>query len=156
MARIILTSCIYVFLTLSFMPGILQMTWAADKADLAKAAQNPIASMISLPLQNRTLFGVGPDDDVANILNIQPVIPFTMNRNWNLVTRTIAPLVYQPEIVEGTGSEFGLGDINTTLFAVPAAPSKLIWGVGPVFAFPTATDERLGNGKWSAGSRAWP
>ena len=130
--------------------------WAEGKSaeDLAKAAQNPVAKMISLPLQNNTNFGVGPGNDVQNVLNIQPVIPFKLGANWNLITRTIAPLIYQPELVPGAGSTFGLGDINTTLFLSPAKPGKLIWGLGPVFSFPTATDDVLGTDKWSAGPSA--
>jgi len=124
---------------------------ADDQAALAQAAQNPVANMISLPLQNNTNFGVGPGDDTQNILNIQPVIPVSLSENWNLITRTIAPVIYQPEIVPGTGSEFGLGDINATLFFSPAKPGKLIWGLGPAFSFPTATDDVLGTDKWSAG-----
>ena len=127
---------------------------ADDQAALAQAAQNPVANMISLPLQNNTNFGVGPGDDTQNILNIQPVIPVSLSENWNLITRTIAPVIYQPEMVPGTGSEFGLGDINATLFFSPAKPGKLIWGLGPVFSFPTATDDVLGTDKWSAGPSA--
>ena len=122
--------------------------------ELAKAAQNPIADLISLALQNNTNFGVGPGNDAQNVLNIQPVIPFELGTNWNLITRTIAPLIYQPELLPGTGSEFGLGDINTTLFLSPAKPGKLIWGLGPVFSFPTASDRVLGTDKWSAGPSA--
>ena len=124
---------------------------ADDKAELAKAAQNPIANMISLPLQNNTNFGVGPGDDTQNILNIQPVYPIELGNDGNLITRTIAPVIYQPEIIEGTGSEFGLGDINATLFFSPADAGKITWGVGPAFSFPTATDDVLGSDKWSAG-----
>jgi hypothetical protein len=124
----------------------------ADEAeDLAKAAQNPVADMISLPFQNNTNFGVGPGDDVQNILNIQPVAPFKVSEHWNLITRTIAPVIYQPELTPGSGSEFGLGDINTTLFLSPAKPGKIIWGAGPILSFPTATDKVLGADKWSAG-----
>jgi hypothetical protein len=130
--------------------------WAEGQSAeaLAKAAQNPVANMISLPLQNNTNFGVGPGNDFQNVLNIQPVIPFKLGANWNLITRTIAPLIYQPELVPGAGSTFGLGDINTTLFLSPAKPGKLIWGLGPVFSFPTATDDVLGTDKWSAGPSA--
>lgn len=124
---------------------------ADDTKELAQAAQNPVAKMVSLPFQNNTNFGVGPDDDTQNILNIQPVVPFELNDNWNVITRTILPVIYQPEIVEGTGSEFGLGDINETIFLSPANPGKFIWGLGPVFSFPTATDDVLGTDKWSAG-----
>ena len=125
-----------------------------SKEALAKAAQNPVADLISLPLQNNTNFGVGPGDDVQNVLNIQPVMPVELSENWNLITRTIAPVIYQPELVPGYGSEFGLGDINTTLFLSPAKPGKIIWGVGPVFSFPTASDRVLGTDKWSAGPSA--
>ena len=111
--------------------------------------------MISLPLQNNINFGYGPEDDIQNVLNIQPVIPFQLNENWNLITRTIAPLIYQPEVVEGTGDEFGLGDINSTAFISPKNPTKgIIWGVGPIFVLPTATDEKLGSEKWSIGPSA--
>jgi hypothetical protein len=130
------------------MPGLVA---AADKAELAKAAQNPIADMISLPLQNNTNFGVGHDDDIQNVLNIQPVVPFALTDNWNLITRTILPVIYQPEIVPGSDNEFGLGDINATLFFSPSKAGKLTWGVGPVFSIPTATDEVLGSEKWGAG-----
>jgi len=123
--------------------------------ELAKAAQNPVADLISLPFQNNTNFGYGPDDETQNVLNIQPVVPFHLSENWNLITRTIAPLIYQPEVVEGTGDEFGLGDINLTAFFSPKSPTKgIIWGVGPIFVFPTATDEKLGSEKWSAGPSA--
>ena len=72
---------------------------ADETTELAQAAQNPIANMISLPLQNKTLFGIGPDDDTQNILNIQPVVPFGLSDDWNVITRTIAPLIYKPDIV---------------------------------------------------------
>ena len=71
--------------------------------DLAKAAQNPVANMISLPFQNNTNFGVGLGNDIQNVFNIQPVIPFSLSEDWNLITPTIAPLIYQPELVPGAG-----------------------------------------------------
>ena len=131
-------------------------------ADLAKAAQNPVAAMISLPFQNNTLFGVGPDNDTANVLNIQPVIPFTVG-DWNIINRTIAPIIYLPDLTSGLpelpkgvndGSTFGLGDINTSFYFSPAAPAKVIWGIGPSLTVPTATDENIGSEKWSAGPAA--
>ena len=127
---------------------------AEEKSDLAKAAQNPVADMISLPFQNNTNFGVGPNDDVQNVLNIQPVIPIHLSANWNLITRTIAPLIYQPLTALETNSEFGLGDISETVFLSPAKPGKVIWGLGPIISLPTATDDILGTGKWSAGPSA--
>jgi len=88
------------------------------------------------------------------VLNFQPVIPITLNEDWNLITRTILPTINMPSPAPGVRSAFGLGDLNPTLFLSPAKPGKLIWGVGPTFTFPTATDPMLGSGKWSAGPAA--
>lgn len=119
--------------------------------ELRKAAQNPMADLISFPIQNNTNFGYGPLDKTQNITNIQPVIPFRLNEDWLLISRTIAPIVYQPELYDGQGSKFGLGDISQSLFLGPTKPGSLIWGAGAVFLLPTATDGRLGTKKWSAG-----
>jgi hypothetical protein len=119
-------------------------------AALAKAAQNPIANLISFPLQNNTAFGIGPYERAQNVLNIQPVIPFHISEKWNLITRTILPVVWQPND-QPTQGWFGFGDLNPSLFLSPAKPGKLIWGVGPAFVFPTATAEQLGQGKFSLG-----
>jgi hypothetical protein len=124
---------------------------------LREAAQNPIASLISLPFQNNTNFGVGRTDNTQNVLNVQPVIPITLNPDWNLITRWIMPVIYQPPFFTGDSTDFGLGDFNPAFFFSPKAPiplgsgASLIWGAGPVFALPTATDPRLGSGQWSAG-----
>jgi hypothetical protein len=129
--------------------------WAQhDDAELAKKTQNPVADLISVPFQNNVNFGVGPHDDVQYILNIQPVIPFKLTEDWNLISRTIVPLIYQPELAPGVGEVFGLGDIQESLFLSPAKPGKVIWGLGPIFQFPTATDDSLGQGKWGAGPTA--
>jgi len=119
-------------------------------AALAKAAQNPVANLISFPLQNNTAFGIGPYERAQNVLNIQPVIPFHISEKWNLITRTILPVVWQPNDQPRQGW-FGFGDMNPSLFLSPAKPGKLIWGVGPAFVFPTATAEQLGQGKFSLG-----
>jgi len=125
-------------------------------AELAKAAQNPVANMISLPFQNNTNFGIGPDDDIQNILNIQPVWPVSLNEKWNLITRTIFPLMWQPDRGSGPWGQdsevtFGLGDTTFTAFLSPNKPGKVIWGIGPVLLIPTATDDVLGTDKWGAG-----
>ena len=120
--------------------------------ELAKAAQNPVASMISLPLQNNTNFSFGPQEKTQNVLNVQPVWPFSIGENWNLITRTIMPVISQPEILPGTDRTFGLGDITFTSFFSPKDSGKLIWGVGPVLVMPTATDDALGTDRWSAGA----
>ena len=107
--------------------------------------------MYSLPLQNNTSFGIGPHDRTQNVLNIQPVIPVGISEDWNLINRTIAPVIYQPFVDRSSGGMFGLGDINHTVFLSPAKPGAIIWGVGPILSFPTATNEILGSEKWSAG-----
>jgi hypothetical protein len=119
--------------------------------ELAKETQNPVANLISVPFQNNFNFGIGPNDATQWVLNVQPVIPITLNKDWNLITRTIIPIINQPSPAAEIRSAFGLGDINPSLFLSPANSGKLIWGVGPTMTFPTATDSLLGNGKWSAG-----
>ncbi len=132
--------------------------WAADADDenteLAKKTQNPVADLISIPFQSNFNFGVGSKDEMVYILNVQPVIPIKLTEDWNLITRTIMPIVNQPSLFPHMDSAFGLGDINPTLFLSPAKPGALIWGVGPTFTLPTATDSKLGSGKWSAGPAA--
>ena len=121
-------------------------------AALAKAAQNPVADLISFPLQNNTNFGAGPYSRDQDVLNIQPVIPLHLTKNWNLITRTILPIIWQPNASQPTGQGwYGLGDLNPTLFLSPRNPGKLIWGLGPAMVFPTATADQLGQGKVSAG-----
>ena len=119
--------------------------------ELAKETQNPIANLISVPFQNNFNFGIGPNDATQWICNVQPVIPISLNKDWNLITRTIMPIINQPSPASGIPSAFGLGDINPSLFLSPANPGTLIWGVGPTMTFPTASASVLGNGKWEAG-----
>jgi len=118
---------------------------------LAKATQNPLASMISLPFQNNTNFGIGPDDDTQNILNIQPVWPFSVNEDWNFISRTIIPVVSQPATSSSGSRTNGLGDTTFTGWLAPKDSGKWIWGVGGALVIPTATDSALGNEKWSLG-----
>jgi hypothetical protein len=123
----------------------------ANASDLAKAAQNPVSNLISLPFQNNTNFSFGPAEETQNILNIQPVWPFSLNGKWNLITRTIVPFISQPALVAGQDRTNGLGDITFTAFISPKNPGKLIWGAGPVLLMPTATDNALGSDKWGLG-----
>jgi hypothetical protein len=122
-----------------------------SEEELAKIAQNPVANLISVPFQNNFNFGIGPNKATQWDLNFQPVIPITLNEDWNLITRTILPIINQPSPARGIRSAFGLGDINPTLFISPAGSKKFIWGLGPALTFPTATDPMLGNGMYSAG-----
>src|SRR5271163_34615 len=123
----------------------------AKTSALAKAAQNPIADLISFPLQNNTAFGVGPYKRAENELLIEPVIPLHITKGWNLITRTIWPQIVQPDPTQPTKGWTGFGDLNPSFFLSPSAPHKLTWGVGPTFVFPWATAEQLGQGKLSMG-----
>jgi len=120
-------------------------------ADLAKATQNPLASMISLPFQNNTNFGIGPGDDTQNILNIQPVWPLSLNDDWNFITRTIIPVISQPGIAPGDSRTTGLGDTTFTGWLSPKDSGKWIWGAGGALVIPTSTDNDLGAGEWALG-----
>jgi hypothetical protein len=121
-------------------------------AELAKAAQNPIASMISLPFQNNTDFNYGPLDKTRSVTNIQPVLPFALTDNLNLITRTIVPIVSTPGLVPGQGRETGLGDSSISAFFSPVNSSAWTWGAGPVLLVPTSSDDRLGADEWGAGA----
>jgi hypothetical protein len=120
--------------------------------DLAKLAQNPVGNLISVPFQNNTNFNVGPRDGTQDILNIQPVIPITLNPDWNLITRTIIPLIWQPGFSPGQDTRFGLGDAQLSAFVSPSKPGPggLIWGAGPIIQMPTDTND-LGNKNWGLG-----
>lgn len=130
----------------------------ADDADaLAKKLANPIASLTSVPIQMNWDDGVGSDDDGDRwLLNVQPVVPVSLNDDWNLISRTIVPLVSQNDIFPGAGSQTGLGDVVQSVFFSPAELTQggWTWGVGPVLLVPTATDDLLGAGKWGVGPTA--
>lgn len=124
---------------------------AADATALAKATQNPVADLISLPFQNNTSFDFGPRNKTQNVLNVQPVWPFRLSGQWNLITRTILPIVSQPAFFSGQGRENGLGNTLFTAFLSPRDSGKLIWGAGPAIQLPTATDNQIAPDEWAAG-----
>jgi hypothetical protein len=124
----------------------------AKEVELAKKLQNPVANLISVPIQNNWDFGIGPARAMKFTANIQPVIPFSISEDWNLITRTIMPVIYAQSPVVGGGDHSGLGDIVQSFFLSPKAPvGGWILGAGPVLLWPSATDSVLGSGKWGAG-----
>ena len=125
-----------------------------SSADLAKKLSNPISSVISVPFIYNYDENIGPvDGGRRSVIKIQPVIPISLNDNWNMISRTIIPLVDQKDIFPGSGHQSGVGDILQNFFFSPKAPTEagLIWGIGPIFLLPTASDDLLGGEKWGAG-----
>jgi len=123
-------------------------------AELAKKLSNPIASLISVPLQyNDDSYGGASDGASVSRLVIQPVVPFSLNEDWNLITRTLIPLVDQKGFPLAALNESGLGDTTTSLFFSPKSPTAdgWIWGAGPVLLLPTASKDALGTKKWGVG-----
>jgi len=141
---------------LAILPGA-SKTHAADAesdSELAKQTQNPVANLISVPFQNNTYFDAGPYHRTANALLIEPVIPFKLDDDWLLITRTIVPLLYQPRISPSQGETFGLGDMEPQFYLSPAHPGSIIWGFGPELVLPTATDKTLGVRRFGGGPAA--
>jgi opacity protein-like surface antigen len=119
---------------------------AEPSEDLQKQSQNPIADLVSVPFQSNTNFDTGPFNRTQEILNIQPVVPMHLSNDWNVISRTIIPVVSQPSPLLDSNTN-GIGDITQSLFLSPAHPGDLIWGAGPVFTIPSASDPTLGTGK---------
>lgn len=135
--------------------SIVGSAWAADmdvdakaKAEeLAKQTQNPVSSLISVPIMNNLSFGAGPEEDLQNTANIMAVYPQTLTEDWNWIHRVVVPFMNQPEPIHA----FGLSDIQYQGYLSPQDSGAITWGVGPVLQMPTATEDELGTEKWSAG-----
>jgi len=144
------TFCAAIGLLLLATPLLYAQEAESIKSDteLAKQAQNPMADIINVPIQNNFSFGYGDDDGMQYVMNIQPVMPASLTEDWMLINRIIIPIVSNPSAL---GSKTGLGDIQYQGFIGPSKPKGITWGAGPVLSFPTATDSTLGPRKWSAG-----
>lgn len=142
---------------LPVLPVLADEAGEADEASLAMQLSNPVAALISVPLQLNYDQDIGPADDGDRwLLNVQPVIPFDLNDDWNLISRTILPVVRQSDIFPGAGTQTGIGDVVQSIFFSPKAPtaSGWIWGAGPVLLLPTGSNDLLTTDKWGAGPTA--
>ena len=126
-------------------------TPAAPQEDLARKLSNPISDLVSVPFQFNWEANVGPSRLTRFVLNVQPVMPFSVNSDWNLITRIIVPFVSQPPLVDGGSATSGVSDITTSFFMSPTRLKSFILGVGPVIVLPSTSEPSLGTGKWSAG-----
>ena len=119
--------------------------------ELAKLAQNPVGNLISVPFQNNTNLNFGPEKGTQDILNIQPVIPIELDKDWNIITRTILPVIWMPALSPEIGSKNGTGNLEFSALLSPANPGQWIWGAGPIFQLPTNSSAELGNKNWGFG-----
>jgi hypothetical protein len=119
---------------------------------LAKKLANPVSTLINVPIENNWDFGIGKARAMSYTANIKPVVPFSLNKDWNLITRTIIPVMYTESPDKGGPTKSGLGDIKSTIYFSPVEPiGSWFWGLGPGLIFPSATDSTLGSEKWSGG-----
>ena len=123
---------------------------SGDAHELAKKLSNPVASLISVPFQSNFDFGMGGGSGWRYTLNFQPVIPVALNAKWNLISRTILPVIHQHNVA-GVSDQSGLGDITQSFFFSPRESQKFVWAAGPVLLVPTATDDLLGTEKFGIG-----
>jgi len=144
-------TCSVVLITMSVLCGTVVPTWAQESSEIAKQAQNPIANLVSVPFENDFNPQTGLNKNDSYVLQMKPVVPFSLSNDWTLITRTIIPVIQVPDLAPGVRATTGLGDVQESLFLSPAKAGPVIWGAGPVISFPTATQNTLGTKKLSVG-----
>jgi hypothetical protein len=127
------------------------LVWAQESSEIAKQAQNPIANVISVPIENDFNPQTGIKKEDSYVLEMKPVIPVPLSTDWTLITRTIIPVIQVPDLAPGVDGTSGVGDVQLSLFLSPAKAGPVIWGAGPAVSFPTASQEILGTKKVSVG-----
>ena len=149
------TPCVLLLLLAAWHSPVQAQDHSAN--ELAKQLSNPVADLISVPMQLNWDTDLGPDEEGERfLLNVQPVVPFALDERWNVISRTILPIIDQSDVFAGDDSQSGIGDITQSVFFSPRAQtaSGWIWGAGPVFLLPTASDDLLGTEKWGIGPTA--
>ena len=124
---------------------------AVSIEEAARKSQDPFADKISLSLKNALSFNSGPLTGTSYEFDLQGLLPTNLNDSWRILHRPLLPVLRQPESVVGGGHTWGLGDLTYQAFLTPIRNSTLVWGVGPILVIPSASNPRLGGGKWSAG-----
>ncbi|MEM9059303.1 MAG: transporter [Pseudomonadota bacterium] len=139
-----------------YLPVTVSAQDGSTTADLSKKLSNPISDLNIVPIQTDFDFGFGPEDGWRMTTVGQPVIPISINEEWNVISRTIVPVIAQDDIAGSSGQQFGLGDVLQSTFLSPKDPTSagIVWGVGPAVLIPTATDDLLGAGKLAVGPTA--
>jgi hypothetical protein len=140
-----------VLMTMIVLFGAVPPTQAQDSSEIAKQSQNPIANLISVPLENDFDPQTGIDKDDSYVMEMKPVIPIRLSNDWTLITRSIIPVIQVPDLAHGISGTTGLGDIQESFYLSPAKAGPVIWGAGPAISFPTATQSILGTKKLSVG-----
>ena len=143
-----------ILLSLTVVAAEARATEQESKTELAQKTENPISDLIRIPFTNNTNFGIEPNHRTNNELKIQPVIPFRLTRDWDLITRTLLPVIKQPTPSTTNADTWGLGASQFSAFLTPARSSTVFLGAGPIFQLPTTTDDVLGSRKWGAGPTA--
>jgi len=143
-----------VLVSLTGVPVEARATEQKSATELAQETENPISELRRITFQNNMNFGIGPNHRTNNELKILPIIPIKLNGNWNLVTRTILPVIKQPTLSTTDEDTWGLGATQFSAFLSPVHSGSWTWGVGPIVQFPTTTDNALGSRKWGAGPTA--